>query len=174
MLRVPPGIVVDLGATGKALACDRAATRAAAATGCGVLVNLGGDVSTSGTPPGGGWAVGIADSCRADHDRVDQTVSIAGGALATSSVTTRAWMRDGRLVHHIVNPDSGQPAGVVWRTVSVAAPSCVAANAASTACMVRGADALASLRHWRLPARLVDAAGDVVTVCGWPAEAAAA
>ena len=49
---VPDGVLVDLGATAKALAADRAAAKIAASTGCGVLVNLGGDISVAGRPPG--------------------------------------------------------------------------------------------------------------------------
>ena len=48
-LRVPSGIEkLDLGATAKALAADRAAAGASDAAGCGVLVSLGGDIATAG------------------------------------------------------------------------------------------------------------------------------
>jgi FAD:protein FMN transferase len=47
-VRVPTGTVLDLGATAKALAADRAATAIAAEVGCGVLVNLGGDIRVAG------------------------------------------------------------------------------------------------------------------------------
>ena len=49
---VPIGVHVDLGATAKAFVADRAAARLADALGCGVLVNLGGDVAVAGTAPG--------------------------------------------------------------------------------------------------------------------------
>jgi thiamine biosynthesis lipoprotein len=50
-LRLPPGTLLDLGATAKAHAADRCAVRIAALLGCGVLVSLGGDLSrrTAGT-----------------------------------------------------------------------------------------------------------------------------
>jgi thiamine biosynthesis lipoprotein len=54
--------------------------------------------------------------------------------------------------------------------VSVAAASCVDANTASTAAIIRGLQALDWLSNLGLPARLVDAAGTVRTVGGWPAE----
>ncbi|MBV8160517.1 MAG: FAD:protein FMN transferase, partial [Acidimicrobiia bacterium] len=60
-VRVPPGVQLDLGATAKALAADRAARLAAEAVGCGVLVGLGGDVAVAGAAPGDGWAVAVAD-----------------------------------------------------------------------------------------------------------------
>ena len=50
-VRVPAGVALDLGATAKALAADRAAAAIQAATGCGVLVNLGGDLRVAGDPP---------------------------------------------------------------------------------------------------------------------------
>jgi thiamine biosynthesis lipoprotein len=60
----------------------------------------------------------------------------------------------------------------VWRTVSVAAATCVDANIAATAAIVRGEDAPSWLEELRLPARLVSRDGEVVTVAGWPAEVA--
>ena len=60
-VRVPDAVMLDLGATAKALAADRAATRIHTAVGCGVLVNLGGDIRVAGEPPAGGWRVGILD-----------------------------------------------------------------------------------------------------------------
>ncbi len=60
-MRVPAGVELDLGATAKALAADRAAAAVSEATGAGVLVGLGGDVAVAGEPPEGGWPVRIAD-----------------------------------------------------------------------------------------------------------------
>ncbi len=167
---VAPGTQLDLGATGKALAADRAAARAAAAAGCGVLVSLGGDVAVAGRAPEGGWAIGIADDHRAQVSAIDQTIAIDRGGIATSSTTTRSWRCAGENCHHIVDPARGRSAEVVWRTVSVAAGSCVEANTASTAAIVDGHRAVARLRRVGLPARLVAAGGEVVTVGGWPGE----
>ncbi len=174
VVRIPAGVVIDVGATGKAFAADLAAQRAATATKCGVLVNLGGDIATAGGSPAGGWPVGIADSHRAAGAQVQQTISLSTGALATSSVTARVWRRNGRQMHHIVDPATGEPADVVWRTVSVTAPSCVAANTASTACLVDGHRAVTLLTGWQLPARLATPAGHVLTIGGWPQQAVAA
>lgn len=168
LLRLAPGTRLDLGATAKALAADRAADAIASATGSPTLVSLGGDVATAGAAPFGGWTIHVTDDHRAGCAAGGQTVTVAGGGLATSSTTVRRWRRGGRTVHHIVDPATGEPASPVWRTVSVAAASCVEANTATTAAIVRGADAPRWLRALGLPARLVGAAGDVVTVNGWP------
>jgi len=58
----------------------------------------------------------------------------------------------------------------VWRTVSVAAASCVDANTASTAAIVRGEAAPSWLESTGLPSRLVRAEGSVTCVAGWPRE----
>jgi len=165
---VPGGVHVDLGATAKAFAADRAASRLASTLGCGALVNLGGDVAVAGTGPGHGWAVGIASECTTDVARADQVVSIVDGGLATSGTTARTWVRNGRRVHHIVDPWTGEAAEPVWSLVSVVAPTCVEANAWSTAAVVWGHDAVGHLEARGVPARLVDATGSVTTCGTWP------
>lgn len=168
---VPHDVELDLGATAKAFAADRCAGRAAEATGCGVLVSLGGDVAVAGDPPGGGWPIGIAD----DHgaDVVEETVAIVTGGLATSSTTVRRWRSGARELHHLIDPRTGRPAESPWRTVSIAAGSCLAANVASTAAVVLGATAPTWLEERGLSARLVAAGGGVVTTCAWPARVGA-
>ena len=173
-VRVPDGVLLDLGATAKALAADRAAAAIEAATRSGVLVNLGGDIRVAGDPPDGGWPVGIADDADFDASTTSieprQVVMIHDGGLATSSPLGRAWRRDGVELHHIIDPATGRPARSCWRTVSVAAASCVHANIASTAAILRGERAVGWLEGLRLPARLVRHDSTVVTVAGWPAD----
>ena len=166
---VTPGTRFDLGATAKAWAADRAAVAIAGRTGGGVLVSLGGDVAVVRAPPGG-FDVGIADIC-GDPD-APVTVSLASGGLATSGIGNRYWTLGGRPVHHLIDPATGLPVEAAWRTVTVAAGSCVDANTASTAAMVLGTPAPAWLAERRLPARLVAPGGQVTAVAGWPAEPA--
>jgi thiamine biosynthesis lipoprotein ApbE len=173
LLTLPRGVHLDLGATAKAWAADRAASRLAGALGCGVLVGLGGDISVAGPPPPGGWRIRVQDVTGRPEDPPEgpaAVVAIREGGLATSSTTARRWRRGGDVLHHILDPRTGLPASVHWRTVSVAAASCVDANTASTAAIIRGAEALDWLSNLGLPARLVDTAGSVRTVGGWPAE----
>lgn len=167
-LRVPEGVVLDLGATAKALAADRIATRIHRECGSGVLVSLGGDVAVAGAPPEG-FAIGLGDDCRVADDGAG-TVAVRSGGLATSGLAVRHWRLGGHPVHHIVDPATGLPVDPVWRTVTVCAASCVDANTASTAAMVLGAGAPAWLAARSLPARLVRAGGEVVAVGAWPRE----
>jgi thiamine biosynthesis lipoprotein len=191
LVTVPRGFELDLGATAKALAADRIATAVREATGSDVLVSLGGDVSIQGAP-GGGWPIRVTDSHRnaddpgaegpsqqtprgqvRDHDLPPglppgQTVALPAGGLATSSTTVRRWTAGGIERHHVVDPVTGAPAIGPWRTVSVVAETCVAANAASTAAIVLGARAVEWLESRGLHARLVHRDGTVAVTGGWP------
>jgi thiamine biosynthesis lipoprotein len=158
-LTVPPGVLLDLGATAKAVAADRAAALVASRLDVGVLVALGGDIATAGPAPDGGWRVLVQDRPGDPHCTVRLP---AGAALATSSTVGRTWGS----FHHILDPRTALPAPRVWRTVSVAAYSCLRANTLSTAAIVRGhraPDLLAGA-----PARLVTADRDVLRLGGWP------
>jgi thiamine biosynthesis lipoprotein len=171
--RLLRGAQLDLGATAKAWAADRCAELIAGRVDGGVLVSLGGDIAVAGPPPDGGWRVKVTDDHAAGPDAAGQTVAITQGGLATSSITVRAWLSGGQPVHHIIDPATGSPARVCWRTVSVAAGTCVDANTASTAAIIRGETAPGWLRGLGLPARLVRPDGTAVTTAGWPAEPAA-
>jgi thiamine biosynthesis lipoprotein len=172
-VRIPNGIELDLGATAKALAADRAASAAHELTGAGVLVSLGGDVSVAGSSPGAGWPVRVADDHAAPLDGPGPVLGVASGGLATSGTTVRRWRAGDITLHHIIDPRTGRPAETPWRTVTVAAGTCVEANVASTAAVILGDEAPAWLAARGLPARLVANEGAVRTVAAWPREVAA-
>ncbi len=167
-VRVAPGVRLDLGATAKALAADRAAAAARESAGCGVLVSLGGDMAMAGEAPPGGWEIRVTDDHRAGVDAPGQSIVLTGGGLATSSTTTRRWRTESGSAHHLVDPATGLPGGGVWRTVSVTAATCLDANIASTAAVIRGARAVPWLESLGLPSRLVSTDGYVRHVSGWP------
>jgi thiamine biosynthesis lipoprotein len=165
-VRVPPGVLLDFGATAKALASDMAAEAIWAQLGCGVLVNLGGDIAIAGPPPEGGWRIGVDDGVARAGEQA--CVAVEAGGVATSSPAVRGWRRGNRDLHHIVVPATGQPADIYWAAVSVAAATCVDANTASTASIIRGRVAQGWLDSLSLPARLVRPDGRVATTGGWP------
>jgi FAD:protein FMN transferase len=169
-VRVPSPIRLDLGATAKAWAADRAARAVERATGAGTLIGLGGDIATFGSAPAAGWQVRVTDDHRSDLKAPGQTVSIVEGGLATSSTAVRRWSHDSQEMHHIIDPETHAPVSATWRTVSVAAADCTDANIASTAAIVKAQAAPAWLEELGLPARLVDPEGRVRTVGEWPAE----
>jgi thiamine biosynthesis lipoprotein len=172
-VRIPRGVRLDLGSTAKALAADRAAAHIARAAGSGVLVSLGGDVAVSGSPPPGGWAVGIARESSTPAGLVDQVVAITRGGLASSATSVRAWRAGDREVHHILDPRTGDSAAPYWVLVSATGASCVDANVVTTAAVVWGRDALDKLAAFDQSLRLVRADGEVFSINGWPMERAA-
>ena len=173
-VRIPAGVELDFGATGKGLAADLAAETALdAMDGAGVLVSLGGDVATDGQPPVGGWRVLLADDNGAAPDGPGEVVRLDGGAVATSSTTVRRWKRGGVVRHHLLDPATGLPAAGPWRTATVVAATCADANAAATASIIMGDRAPAWLARHGLAARLVTHDGSVLRVAGWPETVAA-
>ena len=170
-VRTPRGVELDLGATAKALAADRAARRVHAVTGTGALVSLGGDVAVAGDTPSGGWSLRIAEDNSTPLDVPGPTVAVSSGGVATSGTTVRRWASPAGSLHHIVDPRTGRPANDHWRTVTVAASSCVDANTASTAAVVLGEHAPQWLADRGLPARLVRYDLQTTLVAGWPEDA---
>lgn len=163
----PQGVRLDLGATAKAVAADRAAALVVEHTGSGVLVSLGGDIATAGPAPEGGWQVRVQG---APDDPPAQVALPAGAAIATSSTESRTWRQGGRRLHHILDPRTEEPAPTFWRSVTVAASTCLQANAVSTACIVRGARAVGWVERLGLPARFLRYDGQVLSTESWPTD----
>ncbi|TMD47391.1 MAG: FAD:protein FMN transferase [Chloroflexi bacterium] len=166
---LPPGVELDLGSTGKALAADLAATAAMAAAGKGgVLVSLGGDIGTAGESPSGGWRILVAEDSRVKPSGDGDVICVPAGGVATSSTTVRRWSRGGVILHHIIDPQTSLPTSGPFRTVTVVAGTCLDANVASTAAIVRGEAAIDWLTGCRVPARLVENDGTIHYIGPWP------
>jgi len=130
---------------------------------------IGGDLRVAGQAPDAGWHIGIVTSARTHAlDEVHETVALHTGAIASSSTAVRRWQRGSTSVHHIVDPFSGQSATEVFTLVTVVAPTCVEANALSTASLVWGEEALFELPQRADAARLVRREGAVERVGAWP------
>jgi thiamine biosynthesis lipoprotein len=174
-LRVPEGISLDLGATGKAFAADLIAATVPDLVGTALIISLGGDVAV-GTPtdssgaviPGHRWQIAVAERPEDAAQAGAEVVVLEEGGLATSSTLARYWDHGGVAMHHLLDPRTGLPVEPIWRTVSVCAGSCLDANAASTAAIVLGRRAPAWLWQTDLAARLVSADGEVFRIAGWP------
>lgn len=161
------GELLDFGSIGKAYAAERVATLIAGRAGCGVLVNLGGDIAAAGEPPPGGWRIAVDDHITGRHP----VVALRAGAIATSTVVRRAWNdADGIARHHIVDPRTGANPPLCWASVTVAATRAVDANAAATASIVLGPQAPSMLAEHGLAARLAGINGSVAYVGGWPVD----
>jgi thiamine biosynthesis lipoprotein len=131
-------------------------------------VSFGGDLAIAGEIPAGGWRVLVAEDSSAAPDGPGEVIAIRDGAIATSSTTVRRWQRGGVALHHLIDPRTGLPAHGPWRTVSVIAATCVDANAASTAALIRAESGPTWIESLGLAARFVGHDGQVLRVAGWP------
>jgi thiamine biosynthesis lipoprotein len=112
----PPGARIDLGGVAKGAAADAAMSELASFP--GALIDLGGDIRAHGQPDDAvGWIVAV-DEPAGPHVASLDHLKLRDGAVATSSVRRRQWARNGRTVHHIIDPRTGQEAssGVVQCT----------------------------------------------------------
>lgn len=152
-----PGMEIDFGGFGKEYAADRAAALLRDAGVQGGFVNLGGDIAVIGPrADGSAWRLAL------QHPRQDDAllghVDLATGALATSGDYERYFEADGRRWCHVLDARSGWPVSH-WQSVSIVAPTCAAAGAASTLALLLEAAAPEFLRAQGLSAFMVDAQG---------------
>jgi thiamine biosynthesis lipoprotein len=105
LVTLPVGVGFDPGGLGKGLAADIVTEQAMRAGAIGAMVNLGGDMTLRGRCADGhqGWLVSVVEPS-AD---VDLTLSLSGGAIASSTNQRRRWTAGGVRRHHLIDPASG-------------------------------------------------------------------
>lgn len=97
----------------------------------GYMLNVGGNVCTRGTKPGGAkWNIAV-QSPNAGEDNLC-VVSLAGQSLVTSGDYQRSYTVDGKNYHHIIDPDTLMPS-TYWRSVSILCNDSGLADLLSTA-----------------------------------------
>lgn len=156
VLVVPVGVALDLDAAARARTADAIVATAAASLGCGVLVRIGAHIASRGGAPDGGWPITVAARAGDPGCRIALP---ADGALVTVHLPVA------------IHPRTRRSPVPVWRTVSVLADTAVRAGTLAAAAILDGSQALHRLDVARFPARLVDVAGGVTHVHGWPEEA---
>jgi thiamine biosynthesis lipoprotein len=133
---------IDLGGIGKGLALRWATARLEQAGARDLLVEAGGDLVARGMDPDGKpWRIGIEDPGGAEDLAV---IAVSDLAVATSSIRVNRWWRDGRVVHHLLDPLSGEPANDGMVAVSVAAPDPAWAEVWSKALYLGGLPTIAN------------------------------
>jgi len=163
-VRLPLGVRVDLGGIAKGYTAQQAVEQLRALGPC--LVDAGGDLVAGDAPHGfPGWPVAISapwtgeESMPADLCRL----WLANQALATSGVDYRTWERDGRRMHHLIDPLTGEPATSDGLTVTVLAHDASLAEAWATATLIAGSDAgLDALLEMELAGLMVTRNGQVL------------
>ena len=112
------------------------------------LVEVGGEVRTSGDKRGKGWHVGIdtpADGNNTPGANMKAKVRLDNRALATSGNYRKFYVEDGVKYSHTIDPHTGYPARHTLLSATVIAKDCAVADAWATACMVAGPEAAKAL-----------------------------
>jgi thiamine biosynthesis lipoprotein len=130
----------------------------------GGLVDLGGDITLWGSPPGGGpWRVDIADPRR--REQPYGTLELTCGGVATSGRDTRRFGA-GKRLHHLIDPATGEPASAGPLSVTVKAEDATNAEAYATALGIATVDDARDLLASRpdIAALLVPQLGEPIVI----------
>lgn len=122
-----PDVKLDAGAVAKGWAAQRVAESAPE----GLLLSVGGNVCATGPKDDRGtpWVVGVNNP---DGGNYLHTLNITGGSLVTSGDYQRYYTVDGKVYHHIIDPETRMPSDY-WRSVTILCEDSGLADALSTA-----------------------------------------
>ncbi len=156
-----PGMRVGLGGIAKGWALDAAARRLRALGYENFLLQAGGDLYAAGRRGGEPWQVGVRDPRGGRLDAI-ASVPVSDRAFSTSGDYEQAFVRDGKRIHHLIDPRTCAPAQAS-RAVSVLAASAVDAEILGKALFVAGgSEALAMAQRLGADAILVSASGELL------------
>ena len=140
LVKRSPGVTVDLASMAKGYGVDALAALIRENGYDRFLVEVGGEVYTSGLRRDGKpWRVGInTPEKEAAFTSVYKALPLQDRALATSGNYRNFFMADGRLYSHLLDPRTGRPVPNDVVSASVMAPDCTLADGLATALVVLG------------------------------------
>jgi thiamine biosynthesis lipoprotein len=150
------GVMLDPGAIGKGYAIDQAAETIREAGVTSAILHGGtSSIYAIGHPPDAEhWKVAIerpGENAEASKQRV-AIVPLRDEALSVSAVWGKSFQSGGRVLGHIIDPRSGEPAGRAVQA-AVAVASATESDALSTALLVAGSDGMEWMGRIRPAAR---------------------
>ena len=135
-----PDLEVDFSAWAKGHAIDRVAEYLDARGHDRYLVELGGEIRTSGLSPSGkDWSIAVADP-DAPGRPLPLRVAMQRAAMATSGDYANFFTANGRRYAHVIDPRTGVPTGHALTAVTVIDKTAARADALATALLVLGPD----------------------------------
>lgn len=135
-----PKVYVDLSTIAKGYGVDRVAYLLEDLDITQYLVEIGGEIRTSGGKPDSKpWRLAVEKPISTERS-IQEIVSFNEGALATSGDYRNFYEENGRRYSHIINPLTGEPIQHNLVSVSVYADDCMSADAYATALLVMGSE----------------------------------
>lgn len=142
------GMNVNLGGIGKGYAVDRARDILRRRGFHDFIVQFGGDMYVGGLRDGHMWRLGIQDP-RGPGDQIFAQIDLTDSTFSTSGDYARAFVKNGKRYHHIIDPDTGEPAAGC-RSVTIITSSATIADGLSKGVFILGPEAGMALIQ-RLP-----------------------
>lgn len=144
-LTLPAGMQIDFGGIGKEYAADKALLAVGQFTEVAsipCLVNLGGDIVANTSLRESPWHIGFReDRLNTSPASAQEAIRFEKGAVATSGISERQWIINGKSYSHILNPKTGWPIVNPPYAVTVVAPTCMQAGMLTTLIMLQGENA---------------------------------
>jgi thiamine biosynthesis lipoprotein len=135
-ITLPFGTRLDLAGVGKALGIGWAALRLAGRH-AGILVDVGGDMVALGYDgQGESWRIAVK------HGEVVGEFEGTPLAVATSTITRRAWKVGGKAAHHLIDPRTGEPSEGEFAYATVTAPTILEADLGAKLLILEGRGAM--------------------------------
>ena len=123
---------IDLGGIAAGYGVDRAVAVLREWGIADAFVNVGGDIYALGrSQDEEAWIVGIRSP--GDPTRLIGVHALSDGAIATSGDYEQGFTHGGRRYHHIMDPSTAEPRRSTLHSVTITAPTCIEADAATTA-----------------------------------------
>ena len=106
------------------------------------MVEIGGEVRSSGTPPQrDGWNIGIrkpGNGVGTSTSDIHSIVTLKNQSMATSGDYQNFFTHEGQRYSHVLDPNTGRPVKHNLCSVTVLAPTCALADGLATTCLVLG------------------------------------
>lgn len=156
---------IDVGALAKGYMSDRIKDYLVSKGVTSGTINLGGNVLTIGSKTdGSSWKVGIQKPF-AERNEILAYVESKGGSVVTSGTYERYFEKDGKIYHHILDPDTGYPVDNDIVQVTILSDKSDIGDGLSTSCLLLGLNKGKELIEQMdgVEAVFVTDAGDIVT-----------
>lgn len=131
-----PGLYIDLSSIAKGYGVDRAGGFLESRGIYNYMVEIGGEIKTSGSNGGNPWKIGIQTPD--DTRGLEAILKLSGESVATSGDYHNYFEQDGKRYSHTIDPKSGMPITHKLASISVIYPNCTGADAYATAIDVMG------------------------------------